>query len=123
MWQLALKDLEQHARALMVFFISALALPTGFYLLKPSGANNSGFVGVVVGYLIFGAPTLFAFWLIGQEKLKGTLRLIKLLPISGMRVITTKSLTSLALCLLLNNFTLLGVPLLLRLPGVPLAPP
>ncbi len=123
MWQMALKDLEQHARALIIFFVSALALPTGFYLVNSSSADNSGFVGVVFGYLVFGAPTLFAFWLVGQEKVKGTLRMIKLLPISGMRIIMAKSITSLSLCLLLNNVTLLGIPLLLRQAGFPISSP
>lgn len=123
MWQLVLKDLEQHKRALAVFFISAMALPTVFYLLKTTGADNSGFVGVTFGYLVCGAPTLFAFWLIGQEKVKGTLRLLKLLPISGWRVIVAKSLTSLALCLLLNQVTLLVIPLLLHIAGFAITPP
>src|SRR5262249_43539501 len=75
------------------------------------------------GYLIFGAPTLFAFWLVGQEKIKGTLRLLKLLPISGMQIIAAKSLASLTLCLLLNLMSLLGAPLVLRLAGFAIAPP
>jgi hypothetical protein len=117
MWQLVLKDLEQHARALTIFFISALGLPAGFYLVNPTGADNSGILGVTFGYMVFGGPTLFAFWLVGQEKMKGTLRLLRLLPISGGRVIAAKSLTIMALCLLINLMALIGVPLLLRLMG------
>lgn len=121
MWQLALKDLEQHAKALAIFFTSALALPVGFYLVSSPGADNSGFIGVAFGYIVFGAPTLFAFWLVGQEKVKGTMRLLKLLPIPSPRVILAKALTSLGLCLALSNTTLIIVPSLLRLAGFDIA--
>jgi hypothetical protein len=112
-----LKDVEQHTRALTLFFISALVVPALFYLVNPTGPDNRGLIGVTFGYMVFGAPTLFAFWLVGQEKMKGTLRLLKILPISGQCIITTKSLTVVTLCVLLNLMALLGVPLFLRLAG------
>jgi ABC-type transport system involved in multi-copper enzyme maturation permease subunit len=123
MWQIVLKDLEQHSRALILFFLSSLALPIGFFLLKPTGADNSGIVGVNVGYLVLSAPMLFAFWLVGQEKLKGTLRLLKILPLSGMRIVTAKALTGLALCALLNLLFLRLSPLILGLLGFHIAFP
>ena len=121
MWPLIVKDMMQNAKALLLFYISALSLPTAFYLIKSPQSDSSGFVGVTFSYVVFGAPILFAVWFIGQEKVKGTFRFLKILPISGMRVILAKSLTSLCLCLILMNFILLVIPLLLRISGIPMS--
>jgi len=121
MWPLIVKDMMQNAKALLLFYISALSLPTAFYLIKSPQSDSSGFVGVTFSYVVFGAPILFTVWFIGQEKVKGTFRFLKILPISGMRVILAKSLTSLCLCLILMNFILLVLPLLLRISGIPMS--
>lgn len=123
MWQLILKDVEQHTRALTLFFSSAAVVPAGFYLAHPTGADNSGVIGVTFGYMVFGAPTLFSLWLVGQEKMKGTLRLLKILPISGQRIIATKSLTAMTLCALVILIALVGAPLFLRVVGFPIELP
>jgi ABC-type transport system involved in multi-copper enzyme maturation permease subunit len=88
-----MKDFEQHAKNLLIFLLSALALPLMFGLIVDE-SDGSGYHGVVFGYIVLGAPAIFAFWFIGQEKMKGTMKLLSILPISGREIILTKSLGS-----------------------------
>ncbi|MGH9763005.1 MAG: hypothetical protein ACREDR_20015, partial [Blastocatellia bacterium] len=99
--ELILKDIEQNKKALALFFISALSLPPLFYLVHSGGNGSTGFLGVVFGYVVFGAPMIFAFWTIGQEKIKGTLRLLRTLPVSGRWIIGVKSAGAIGISLIL----------------------
>jgi hypothetical protein len=120
---LVFKDLRQNAKGILFFVSSAIIFPTLFYFLTSARRDNSGFVGVIFGFVTVSGPTLFGIWFIGQEKLKGTYRLLKILPISGVRVITAKSLTSLIICLLTMNLALIGTPAVLKLSGFTIALP
>ncbi|MCI0660937.1 MAG: hypothetical protein L0220_07675 [Acidobacteria bacterium] len=120
---LIFKDLRQNAGGLLFFISSAILFPTAIYLINAPGPDNSRFVGVIFGFVTFSAPTMFAMWFIGQEKLKGTFRFLKILPISGMRVIVAKSLTCFCICLVTMNVSLIGMPILLRLSGFPISFP
>jgi hypothetical protein len=110
MWQLILKDIEQHAKTILVFFLSALILPVGFSLFFSQTQSNAGYLGVVFGYIMLGAPALFAFWFIGQEKMKGTFKLLSILPIPGRKLILIKSLASAILCLAVINLVAVVIP-------------
>jgi hypothetical protein len=110
MWQLILKDFEQHAKTILVFFLSALILPIAFGLFFSQTENNAGYLGVVFGYIMLGAPALFAFWFIGQEKMKGTFKLLSILPIPGRKLILVKSLASAILCLSVINLVAVIIP-------------
>ena len=114
---LIFKDLRQNAIGLLFFIASAILFPTAIYLVTTPGSDNSRYVGVIFGFVTLSAPAMFAMWFIGQEKLKGTFRFLRILPISGMRVIVAKSLTSISICLLTMNISLIGMPLILRLFG------
>jgi hypothetical protein len=120
---LVLKDLRQNAKGILLFVGSAIIFPTLFYFLTSAKQDNGGFIGVIFGFVTVSGPTLFGIWFIGQEKLKGTYRFLKILPISGMKVITAKSLTSLGICLLTMNAALICTPLVLRLSGFSIALP
>jgi len=120
---LIFKDLRQNARGLLFFIGTAILFPTAIYMVTAPGADNRGYVGVIFGFVTFSAPTMFAMWFIGQEKLKGTLRFLKILPISGMGVIVAKSLTCICICLVTMNVSLIGIPILLRLAGFPISIP
>lgn len=114
--QLFIKDLEQNQKALALFAISAAGFPAAFYLIT-SPAGESDFIGLVFTYIVFGAPALLAFWFVGQEKLKGTFRLLRLLPVPPEHVITTKVSTSAGICVLLVNIVVVGEPLLFSFAG------
>jgi len=112
------KDFVQHARPLAVFFVGALALPLAFSLLARTDKDGAGYVGTVFGFLAIGAPMLFGQWFVGQEKTKGTFRLLRSLPISGTGIIMTKFLGSTLLCLPLINLALLLEPLVCQVFGL-----
>ncbi len=120
---LIVKDLEQNAKALAVFFLSALLLPLGFHMFSTSDQAGYGYLGVVFGYLAFGAPAMFAFWFVGQEKMKGTFRLLRMLPIEPRRIIGAKALGSLAICLAMVNLVALFIPWLAMKGGAGVAVP
>jgi ABC-type transport system involved in multi-copper enzyme maturation permease subunit len=109
MWRLIIKDFEQHAKNLLIFLLSALALPLMFSLIVDE-SDGSGYHGVVFGYIVLGAPAIFAFWFIGQEKMKGTMKLLSILPISGREIILTKSLGSALLSISIVNLVMVLVP-------------
>jgi hypothetical protein len=113
----------QHARPLLAFVTSALALPPLFAVLTGSDRNGAGYVGVVFGYLGVSAPMFFGQWFIGQEKIKGTFKLLRLLPVSGTRIIFSKYMSSTILCLVLINGILLVEPAVCRLAGLHLSSP
>ncbi len=109
MWRLMFKDFEQHAKNLLIFLLSALALPLMFSLIGDE-SDGSGYHGVVFGYIVLGAPAIFAFWFIGQEKMKGTMKLLSILPIPGRDIILTKSMASALLSLSIVNLVVVLVP-------------
>jgi hypothetical protein len=113
MWRLILKDIEQHAKTILIFFLSALILPSAFSLLAADTQDGAGYHGVVFGYLALGAPALFAFWFIGQEKMKGTFKLLRILPIAGRKLILAKAIASALLCLSVVNLVAALVPLMI----------
>ncbi|MGA2261965.1 MAG: ABC transporter permease [Acidobacteriota bacterium] len=122
-WILLRKDIVQHARALVALAASALALPLVFALLAGPEKDSAGYVGFVFGYLGISAPMMFAQWFIGQEKIKGTFRVLRLLPVSGTRIIVTKCMGAMLLCLLLINITLILEPAVCRASGIGIAQP
>lgn len=117
-WALICKDLQQNGKAFLLFLASAVALPPVFTLIQKPGSGSSGFIGVVFGYLVLSAPMLFAFWLVGQEKVKGTFRLLRLLPGPAEHIILTKGVASLSICVLTVNVVLVIEPLLLNFFGL-----
>jgi hypothetical protein len=122
-WNLLCKDIVQHARGLLALAASGLALPLVFVLLSGSEKDSAGYVGFVFGYLGISAPMMFAQWFIGQEKIKGTFRVLRLLPVSGTRIMVTKCLNALLLCLLLINAALILEPAIGRALGFGIAQP
>ncbi|MBZ5496728.1 MAG: ABC transporter permease [Acidobacteriia bacterium] len=117
------KDVVQHARGLFGLAASALALPLVFALLTGSGKDSAGYVGFVFGYLGVSAPMMLAQWFIGQEKIKGTFRVLRLLPVSGFRIMITKCLGAMLLCLILINTTLVLEPAGCQALGIGIAQP
>ncbi len=122
-WTLMRKDLIQNARPLAFFFVAALLLPLAFTLFTRSEEDGGGYAGTVFGFLALGAPMLFGQWFIGQEKVKGTFRLLRSLPISGTRIIVTKYVGSTILCLVLIDVALFLEPLICRLIGLQIPAP
>lgn len=114
MLELARKDLEQHAKPLAIFSLSALTMPGLFYWMTGAGRESAGFVGVAFGYIVMGYPVILTFYMIGQEKAKGTMKFLTQLPLSGRQIIFSKSLTVLALSLSLLNIVVILEPLLMR---------
>ncbi len=114
MRRIILKDIEQHAKTILIFFLSALILPITFTLLASQTQDGSGYLGVVFGYIVPGAPALFAFWFIGQEKLKGTFKFLSILPIRGRAIILSKSLAAALLCLAVINLVTVLAPLIVH---------
>lgn len=106
------KDLEQHRKGLFIYAVSVILVPLVLADLSHA-TSESGFLGSVVGYIGFGGPMLMALWFVGQEKMKGTLRILRALPISGRQIVVTKMITSSLVCLGLANVVLLGEPSLL----------
>lgn len=123
LWALVFKDLVQHARPMISFVVSAVALPLIFALIAGSGKDSSGYTGVVFGYLGISAPMFFGQWFIGQEKLKGTFKTLRLLPVSGAQIIGTKFLSGAMLCLVLINGVLILEPAACNLFGIAIALP
>ncbi len=117
-WTLIRKDIIQHLRPLMVLLASAFALPPAFSLLSRSDGDGAGYAGIVFGFLAIGVPMLFGQWFVGQEKIKGTFRLLRSLPISGTDIILAKYLGSTLLCLFLVNGPLLFEPAVCRALGL-----
>ncbi|MCI0336222.1 MAG: hypothetical protein L0226_01480 [Acidobacteria bacterium] len=113
MWGIILKDIEQHAKAISIFLLTALILPSAFSIIMSQKADGSGYLGVVFGYVVVSAPALFVFGLIGQEKLKGTFKLLSILPISGRRVIWAKSLAAAILCIAVVNLVAVVTPMII----------
>ncbi len=118
MWTLILKDLEQHHKTILLLFLSAAAFPATFSLFMDERQDGAAYLGVTFGYTVLGAPAMLAFWCIGQEKLKGTFKLLTILPISRRRIIQAKSLTITLVCLLIVNLVSALGPMIMRLaPG------
>ncbi len=115
MWRLILKDIDQHKKAVSLFFLVGLVMPAVFSLIIGQTEDGSGYLGVVFGYVMMGAPAMFSFLLIGQEKLKGTFKLLSILPIAGKKLILAKSLGVALLCLSLANLACVVSPLIIRL--------
>ncbi len=108
-WALISKDLTQHAKPLLIFTLSCLALPVLSAPFTAGGKDGTGYVGLAFGFLGISAPMLLAQWFIGQEKVKGTFKLLRTLPVSGTRMILTKYVTCTAICLLwINGVLFLG---------------
>lgn len=113
MWGIILKDIEQHAKATSVFILTALILPSAFSIFMSQKDDGSGYLSVVFGYVVVSAPVLFVFWFIGQEKLKGTFKLLSILPISGRRVIWAKSLAAAILSIAIVNLVAVVAPMII----------
>jgi len=114
MWRLILKDIEQHAKAILLFLLSALFFPAAYNLSLARTEDASAYLGVVFGFIVLGAPGLFAFLFIGQEKLKGTFKLLSILPIARRDLIFAKALASILMCLILVNITAAIYPVIIR---------
>ena len=117
LWNLALKDIEQNRKALAVMLATALVLPLlfGAAAARPDGG---GYLSFAIGYGVVSVPILVAHLFVGHEKLKGTFRLLRVLPVRGSRLITTKAVAATALSLLVANLLVFVEPLLLRRFGV-----
>ncbi len=122
-WSLFCKDLRQHARPLLGLALSALALPLAFVLLTGTAKDSAGYAGVVFGYLGISSPLMFAQWFVGQEKLKGTFQVLRLLPVSGAGIIATKCICGALLSAGLINIALVLEPAVCRSVGITVAQP
>ncbi len=123
MWPLIKKDFEQHALALVIFALSILVFPFAFAAMTPAGRDPSGFIGLVFGYVIFAGPLLLCLLFIGKEKQKGTLQVLRILPLAPAKIIYAKSLATCIFCLVLLNVVLLLEPRTLTLTGAAIAVP
>jgi ABC-type transport system involved in multi-copper enzyme maturation permease subunit len=109
MWAIIRKDLEQNRRALLLYGSCALLFPFCF-LLFTHESNPEGFLGMVFSLVVLGAPLIFNFWFVGHEKVKGTLRLLRTLPVSETQIVAAKLILSSVLALLLLNGAILLAP-------------
>jgi len=123
LWALMRKDFAQHAKPLLIFAATALALPLAFTVLTRTEKDSTGYIGTVFGCLGISAPMLLGQWLIGQEKVKGTFKLLRSLPVSETKIILTKYLFSTIVCLILVNGALLVEPAVCRLFGLAISFP
>lgn len=110
LWNLAFKDIEQNRKALAVMLVTSLALP----LIFGAAVRPDSYLSFAVGYGVVSVPILFAHLFVGHEKLKGTFRLLCVLPVRGSRLIKTKALATILLGLLVANLLAYVEPLLLR---------
>jgi hypothetical protein len=122
-WTMFRKDVVQHFRPLLGLLVSAMVLPLAFALISESRARSAGFAGFIFGFLGVSAPIMMAQWFIGQEKVKGTLRVLRLLPLSLGRIVWMKCLGALAICSLIINTALVLEPVILRYGGIGIAQP
>lgn len=109
MWPIICKDMEQNWRALSLYAPFALLFPFCF-LIFSRDRNPEGFLGMVFSLVVLGGSLMFNFWFVGQEKVKGTLRLLKIMPVSETQIVAAKLILSSVLALLLLNGTLLLAP-------------
>ncbi len=110
------KDLEQNRTALAVYAAGAIAFPALAHVFQKSKSVES-YLGLIFGLVILGAPLLFGFWFIGQEKAKGTLRILRILPIPEAKLVMAKLALNLGLTAVVLAAVLLGDPWLLRALG------
>jgi len=123
LWNLALKDIEQNRKALAVTFATAFALPILFHAALAQSGGGGSYPSFAIGYAVISVPILIVHLFIGHEKLKGTFRLLRLLPVSGSRLILTKSVVAIFLCLVVANLMMFVEPLVLRSVGINYALP
>lgn len=83
------KDLEQNAKALALITAIGLALGSSLQII-PSQARNAGAEGFLVGSIVLGLPILFSTWFISQERAKGTIQILRSLPVSGVTILFCK---------------------------------
>lgn len=109
MWPLICKDLRQCARPLAVFLLIATLLPIGALIVSKK-FTAEGYLGMLFSLIVMGAPLLFGFWFIGEEKTKGTIRLLKILPIPEGVIVGSKVMTSLVLTSMTLQVALIVIP-------------
>lgn len=118
---LIVKDLLQHAKAVAIFTLSAILIPTMTSLLMQDSDEGikATYLGIVFGYTVMGAPALFSFRLIGHEKMRGTFKFLSILPIPGKTLIVVKAMTAALFCLPVINIALLIMPEIIFQSGGP----
>jgi hypothetical protein len=94
------KDIEQNAKPLLLITVIGISISYFLMLSMRQDSRQSGIEGFLVGSLVLGMPLMFSMWLVGQEKAKGTILILKALPIGGVRVMVAKWLTASAFTLL-----------------------
>jgi hypothetical protein len=113
MFAIAHKDLEQNAKALALVTVIGIAASSFLIFSTREMKTQNATEGFLIGSLVFGMPIMFSMWLIGQEKAKGTIRILKGLPIGGVRIMIAKWLLAAVFTLLATLTVYFALPLFL----------
>jgi ABC-type transport system involved in multi-copper enzyme maturation permease subunit len=121
---LILKDLRQHRKSLLALVATALVLSAGASAGAVAGRKMDGVYGFAFGFLVVAAPIVLTMWFIGHEKVKETIRVLRLLPISPRTLMGAKMIGIVLVIELLLLGALVLTPALVGLvAGQPLFPP
>lgn len=122
-WTLILKDIRQHRKPLLILATTALLLSTVTSAGAAAGHQMEGVYGFAFGFLIIAAPVILTTWFVGDEKVKGTIRVLRLLPISSRTLMAAKMLGIILVIESLLLGTMVLVPMVVGMViGYPLYP-
>jgi hypothetical protein len=106
------KDFVQNSKPL--FLLLSCAIAAGIWLQIASPNQSEAVLGFLVGLLVFGLPIILTMWLVGQEKSKGTLNILRVLPLNGTTVMLSKWIFQIVTSLAPAIFILFILPLMLH---------
>jgi TRAP-type C4-dicarboxylate transport system permease small subunit len=113
MLRMILKDLKIHARPVAYYFLVAAAFP--FVLLLANGwkANPTFFDASFFTVII--SPIMIGQWLISSEKIKRTLFLLRMLPVSTRKIFGAKEACAALIIVAIATFSVLSTFLCIQI--------
>ena len=112
-WALVKKDFREHATHLLGFLVVIATSQLLPLLLGPGGVVPTLSLALLPVAFLF--PMFIAYWLIGMEKAKRTLFLLRLLPLSAHHLAIAKEVVALSMLLLLGAVVVVARSLVLSL--------
>lgn len=89
-WTIIAKDLRQHRRSLLIFASVALVLSLSDKVAIGNDDLTPVFHRFLFSYVTILTPMELAMWFVSQEKVKETIHLLRLLPISPGKLMAAK---------------------------------
>jgi ABC-2 family transporter protein len=91
-WSIIRKDLQQHRRNVLIFAAVGTVLSVTGKVVVNHQDLSAGIHRFLFTYITVVIPMELTMWFVGQEKLKETIRVLRLLPVTPAQFVTAKML-------------------------------